>query len=119
MELDLRIAVSGSLGDSKGIRLAEIEQSTERAMVLCQRPGINWERAWWALYSMFWIRHLRPETHKACEIAEELVEQAEQHGEASASGGGRTLVGVGKDVRGRLRDRGSTLRSRMGFAGID
>ena len=48
---------------------------TERAMVLCQRPGINWERAWWALYSMFWIRQLRPETRKACEIAEELVEQ--------------------------------------------
>ena len=82
MELDLRIAVSGSLGDSKGLASLEIEQSTERAMVLCQRPGINWERAWWALYSMFWIRHLRPETEEACEIAEELVEQAEQHGQA-------------------------------------
>jgi tetratricopeptide (TPR) repeat protein len=31
---------------------------------------------------MFWIRHLRPETQRACEIAEELVEQAEQHGQA-------------------------------------
>jgi DNA-binding winged helix-turn-helix (wHTH) protein len=82
MELDLRIAVSGSLGDSKGLASLEIEQSTERAMVLCQRPGINRERAWWALYSMFWIRHLRPETQKACEIAEELVEQAGQHGQA-------------------------------------
>ena len=82
VELDLRIAVSGSLGESKGLASLEIERSTERAMALCQRPGINWERAWWALYSMFWIRHLRPETQKACEIAEKLVEQAEQRGQA-------------------------------------
>jgi tetratricopeptide (TPR) repeat protein len=79
-ELDLRIAVSGPLGDSKGLASLEVERSTERAMVLCQRPGIHWERAWWALNSAFWVHHLRPDTRKACEIAVELVARAEEHG---------------------------------------
>jgi len=82
LELDLRIAVGFPLGDSTGIASPESERSAERAMALCRTPGVGWERTFWPLYSVFWVRHLRPETRKACEIAEELVEQAEQHGEA-------------------------------------
>ncbi len=82
LELDLRIAVSFPLGDSTGIASPQCERSAERAMALSLMPGVSWERTFWALYSVFWVRHLRPETRKACELAEELLAQAEQHGEA-------------------------------------
>jgi DNA-binding winged helix-turn-helix (wHTH) protein len=82
LELDLRIAASFPLGDSTGIASLESERAAERAMALSRTPGINWERRFWPLYSLFWVRHLRPENGKACDLARELVEQAEQHGEA-------------------------------------
>ncbi len=83
LELDLRSAASGPLGDSKGLASAEIEQSIDRALALCKRPGINWERTWWALYNAFWVHHLRPHTRKARDIAAELVARAEENGTAA------------------------------------
>ncbi len=83
LEIDLRYTAHGPLGDSKGLASTEIEESINRAMVLCRRPGINWERTWWALYSAFWVQHLRPDTKRARYIAAELVTQAEQNGTAA------------------------------------
>ena len=46
LELDLRNAAGGALGDSKGYASLEVEQSYTRAMVLSRRPGIKWEKTW-------------------------------------------------------------------------
>jgi DNA-binding winged helix-turn-helix (wHTH) protein/predicted ATPase len=82
MELDLRFAGNGPLGDSKGLASTEIERSIDRALALCKRPGINWERSWWALYNAFWVQHLRPDTGRARDIAQELLVGAEENGTA-------------------------------------
>ncbi len=71
------------MGDSKGLASAEVEQSIDRALALCKRPGINWERTWWALYNAFWVHHLRPDTRRARDIAAELVAGAEENGNAA------------------------------------
>ncbi len=81
-ELDLRNAAFGALGDSKGYASLEAEQSYARALVLCQRPGINWGKAWLALYGVLFVHLTRPDLSKACEIAAELVARAEEHGSA-------------------------------------
>jgi DNA-binding winged helix-turn-helix (wHTH) protein/predicted ATPase len=83
IEIDLRFAAHGPLGDTKGLASAEIEQSIDRALALCKRPGIGWERTWWALYNAFWFHHLRPDTRRARDIATELVAAAEAHGTAA------------------------------------
>jgi DNA-binding winged helix-turn-helix (wHTH) protein/predicted ATPase len=80
LEIDLRAAASGPLGDSRGLASAEIEQSIDRMLALCKRPGINWERTWWALYNAFWVHHLRPDTRRARDIAAELVAGAKDNG---------------------------------------
>jgi class 3 adenylate cyclase len=79
LELDLRNAVGGPLGDSKGFASLEAEQSIARAMELCQRPGINWEKSWMALYGIFFVQQLRPNVRKAEAIAAELIARAEEH----------------------------------------
>jgi len=38
IELDLRNAVFGAIGDIKGLASPEVERSIERALALCQRP---------------------------------------------------------------------------------
>ena len=87
LEIDLRVAACGPLGDSKGLASAEIGQSIDRALALCKRPGINWERTWWALYNAFWVHHLRPDTRRARDIAAELVgSRAERHRRAYRRG---------------------------------
>jgi DNA-binding winged helix-turn-helix (wHTH) protein len=83
LEIDLRFAANGPLGDSKGLSSAEIEHSIDRALALCKRPGIKWERTWWALYNAFWVHHLRPDTRRARDIAAELVAGAEENGTAA------------------------------------
>ena len=79
LELDLRNAVGGPLGDSKGYASLEAEQSIARAMELCQRPGINWEKSWLALYGIFFVQQLRPNVRKAEAITAELIARAEEH----------------------------------------
>jgi DNA-binding winged helix-turn-helix (wHTH) protein/predicted ATPase len=83
LELDLRFAANGPLGDCKGLASAEIEQSIDRALELCKSPAISRERTWWALYNAFWVRHLRPDTRSARDVASELVAGAERNGTAA------------------------------------
>ncbi len=80
-ELDLRNAAFTPLGDSKGYSSPEAERSYLRAVELCQRPGIKWEKAWWALWPIFFVQQLRPDVRKAEAIAGELVARAEEHGD--------------------------------------
>jgi class 3 adenylate cyclase len=80
LELDLRKNGIWALGDAKGLASPEVERSTERAIALCQRPGVNWEKSWQALISLFFVQQLRPDVRRADEIASELVARAEEHG---------------------------------------
>ena len=79
LELDLRNAAFGALGDSKGYASREAEQSIARATELCQRLGINWEKTWMALYGIFFVHQLRPDVEKAKTITAELVARAAEH----------------------------------------
>ena len=78
LELDLRNAAGGPLGDSKGYGSFEAEQSAARAMELCQRPGISWGKTWSALFQIFFVQQLRPDVRKAEAIAAELIARAEE-----------------------------------------
>jgi class 3 adenylate cyclase/tetratricopeptide (TPR) repeat protein len=80
LELDLRNHGIGALGDAKGLASPEVERSTERAIALCQYPSVNWEKRWWALFSLFFVQQLRPDVRRADQIASELVARAEEHG---------------------------------------
>jgi class 3 adenylate cyclase len=82
IELDLRIAVRLAQWTTMGYASREAEQSSARAIALCQHPGLNWEKTWSALYGFYAIQLVRPDTHKAREIAAELIERAEKHGSA-------------------------------------
>ena len=82
LELDLRIEVSGPMGDSKGVSSYEVEQSQARALELCQRSGINRQKTWAALFGIFFVHQLRPDVRKAEAIGAELVARAEEHGRA-------------------------------------
>ena len=79
-ELDLRNLAYSALGDIKGLASPEVERSTERALALCQRPGVKWEKSWWALFSLFFVQQLRPDVRRAEAIASELTARAEEHG---------------------------------------
>ncbi len=79
IELDLRNAVFGAIGDIKGYASPEAEQSYARAMEICQRPGINWEKTWVALYGMFFVQQLRPDVRKAEAITNDLSAAAQRH----------------------------------------
>ena len=79
-ELDLRNAAYGALGDIKGLASPEVERSIERAIALCQRPGVKWEKSWWALFSLFFVQQLRPDVRRAEAIASELITRAEERG---------------------------------------
>lgn len=80
LELDLRNLAYSALGDPKGLASPEVERSTERALALCQRPGINWEKSWWALFGIFFVQQMRPEVRRAEAVASELIARAEEHG---------------------------------------
>jgi class 3 adenylate cyclase len=79
-ELDLRITAYSALGDIKGLASPEVERSTERAIALCQRPGVNWEKSWWALFGIYFVQQMRPDVRRAGAIASELIARAEERG---------------------------------------
>jgi class 3 adenylate cyclase/tetratricopeptide (TPR) repeat protein len=79
-ELDLRNLAYSALGDSKGLASPEVERSTERALALCQRPGISWEKSWRALFGIFFVQQMRPDVRRAGAIASELMVRAEERG---------------------------------------
>ena len=64
LELDLRNAVFGPLGDSRGFASLEVEQSFARAVVLSRRPGIKWAKTWKALYGVLFVHLTRPDYAK-------------------------------------------------------
>ncbi len=82
LELELRNAAGMALATIRGWGSLEYEQFSVRAMELCQRPGIDWEKTWSALNGIFLVHLARPDQRKACEIAAELVARAEEHGSA-------------------------------------
>ncbi|MFZ0887043.1 MAG: adenylate/guanylate cyclase domain-containing protein [Candidatus Binataceae bacterium] len=82
LELGLRDAAGMALMAIKGYTSLEAEQSWARAMELCQRPGIDWEKAWSALRGVYIVQLVRPDLRKACEIAAEMIARAEEHGSA-------------------------------------
>ena len=51
--MDLRNAAFVAMMTTKGYASLEAEHSAARAMVLCQRPRINWEQTWSALRGEF------------------------------------------------------------------
>jgi tetratricopeptide (TPR) repeat protein len=79
-ELDLRNLAYSALGDTRGLASPEVERSTERALALCKRPGINWEKSWWALFGIFFVQQMRPDVRRAEAIASELMARAEERG---------------------------------------
>ena len=79
-ELDLRNLGNGALGDTKGLASPEVERSTALALALCQRPGINWEKSWQALFGIFFVQQMRPDVPRAEAVASELIARAEEHG---------------------------------------
>lgn len=99
-ELDLRNAAFTPLGDSKGYASPEAERSYLRAVELCQQPGIKWEKAWWALWPIFFVQQLRPDLSKAEAIAAELVARAEEHGDLGYLAEAETCLAYTKMVSG-------------------
>jgi len=96
LELDLWNAAGGALGDSKGFASREAEQWYARATVLSRRPGIKWQKTWEAVYAALFVHLTRPDLPKACEIATELVAQAEKHGSTEHSADARTYLAFAK-----------------------
>ncbi len=82
LELDLRNAAFAALRTIKGWGSLEAEQSAARAMELCRRPGINWERTLAALRGVSTVLLFRPDIYKSCDLTAEIVARAEEHGSA-------------------------------------
>jgi DNA-binding winged helix-turn-helix (wHTH) protein/tetratricopeptide (TPR) repeat protein len=80
IELDLRNAVFGVIGNTKGYSSPEAEQSYARAMEICQRPGIDWQKTWVALFGMFFVQQLRPNVGKGKAITNDLIAVAQRRG---------------------------------------
>ena len=80
-------------------------------MVLRGRAGINWERTWWALYSAFWVHHLRPDTRRARDIGAELVTRAKENGTAAHKAEAETSLAWARMYLGdfELADQGLEL----------
>jgi len=108
LELDLRNAAFGALGDSKGYASPEAEQSHTRAMALSLRPGIDWEKTWWALYGVLFVHLTRPDVRKATELAADLAARAEEHGNAEFVADAETYLACARMYSGDfgLADQG-------------
>ena len=102
LELDLRNAAGGPLGDSKGYASPEAAQSCARAMVLSRRPGISWQKKWNTLYADLFVHLTRPDLRKACELAAELVALAEEHGSAEHLADARTYLAFARMYSGEF-----------------
>ena len=108
LELDLRNAASMALLTTKGFGSVEAEQSSARAMELCQRPGINWKKAWSALSGAFFVHVGRPDLRKVCEIGIELIARAEEHGSTEHIAGATNWLAIARMHSGdfELADQG-------------
>jgi adenylate cyclase len=108
LELDLRNAAVGALGDSKGFASLEVEQSFTRAVELSRRLGIKWGKTWEALYGVLFVHLTRPDPRKACELAAELVALAEKNGSAEHLADAGTYLACARMYSGdfELADQG-------------
>ena len=82
LELDLRNAVAAALREKKGWGSVEAEQSAARAMELCRRPGIDWEKTWAALAGVSFVLRSRPDVYKSLDLCVEMLTRAERRGSA-------------------------------------
>ena len=108
LELDLRNAASIALRTTKGFGSPEAEQSSARAMELCQRPGIDWKKAWSALMAHFTVHIGRPDIPKARETCIELIARAEEHGSPEYTAEATTQLALARMFSGdfELADQG-------------
>jgi tetratricopeptide (TPR) repeat protein len=102
LELDLRNEANGPLGDTRGFASPEAAQSCARAMVLCRRPGISWQKKWNTLYSNLFVHLTRPELHQARELATELVALAGEHGSAEHLADTKTYLALARMYSGEF-----------------
>ena len=100
LELDLRNAATGALFMIKGSASHEMEQSSARAMELCRRPGINWEKTWAALVGVSLVHLNRADVRKTCEIAAELLARAEEHGSVGHLAEATSWLAIARMVSG-------------------
>jgi class 3 adenylate cyclase len=84
LELDLRNSVGFSQMVLKGFGSTEARKSSARAMELCQRPGINWQKRSAALANEYALHLARADMRKAGEIATERLALAEEHGDEAS-----------------------------------
>jgi len=80
LELDLRNTAQLALTTLKGYGAPEGELSAERALQLARRPGVSWEKSWTALYGLYLTALVRASVSNSSELATQLLEIAEQHG---------------------------------------
>ena len=100
LELDLRNAAFGALGDIKGYASPEAEQSYARAALLSRRPGVAWRTTWSAVYADLFVHLTRPDLHKACELARDLVALAEEHRSAEHIADAKTYLALARMYSG-------------------
>jgi adenylate cyclase len=100
LELDLRNAAFGALGDIKGYASPEAAQSYARAAVLSRRPGVEWKKTWNAGYADLFVHLTRPDPHKACELAGDLVALAEEHRSAEHIADAKTYLALARMYSG-------------------
>ena len=100
LELDLRNAAFGALGDIKGYASPEAAQSYARAAVLSRRPGVEWRKTWNAGYADLFVHLTRPDPRKACELAGDLVALAEEHRSAEHIADAKTYLALARMYSG-------------------
>ncbi len=108
LELDLRNAAFSALFSVKGVGSPETVQSSERALELSRRLGIDWQKTWEALSGAVLIQMARPDIREACELATERVTIAERHGKNVRIAQSLTGLAMANLQRGALElaDRG-------------
>ncbi len=100
LELDLRNAAGDALMAIKGYASPEAEQSSARAIELCRRPGLDWQKTWSALRGVYLVHLGRPDLSKACQAGAELIARAEEHGSADHIAVAATLSAFARTLSG-------------------
>src|SRR5262249_27814042 len=80
IELELRMAVQDALLTVRGWASPESEQAARRAIELSRRPGIEWEKGWYALSGLRVFEVNRGDMRGARETAAQMVASAQEHG---------------------------------------
>ncbi len=97
-ELLLQATLGTALGAMKGYTPAEVGAAFQRARELCDRVG-DMPRMFPILYALWLYFGMRAEYPTAFEVARQLLELAERHGDTAAIVAGRSALG-GTEVFG-------------------